>query len=77
MLCIVMCGYQYVTYVVVDAIRVASPPDHSQLFNIAREKCEGLVSEITCMTMPIERTTLERCMSKVTKILSALVADSQ
>ena len=56
--------------------KVASSPGHSQLFNVAQEKWEGLVSKTMCVMLPVERQTWEKSMSKVTKILSALVANS-
>ena len=38
---------------------LASFPGHSQLFNVTREKREGLVhvSKFTCVTLPVERPT--------------------
>ena len=54
---------------------VASIPDPFQLFNVARE---GLVSESHVHDITrretVERPTSEQGASKVTKILSALVA---
>ena len=33
---------------------LASYPGHSQLFNVARRKREGLVREVTCVTRRVE-----------------------